>query len=148
LLRPIHGMNTRPRPRIRFGVSCGTVILVSAIALIWAFFSWAWTGVKEALGFPTPTPHIYDCYRWQEIDRSMVGKSECAYGTIVGMVNTTSTAESTRIYFSSNSGDFFLHDASHYFPDLAMGICVQAKGTIYQLSGVLYMEISDLYECK
>jgi len=138
-------MNNQPRSGSSNRCGCYLVILV--LVAIGTFFTWAWTGVKSLLGFPTPTMYISDCHRWQEINYSMVGQYECAYGTIVGMVNGATTP-STEIYFSNDSGSFYLNDSDHYFPDLSMGDCVKARGTIYRDNWGFYMEISDLYECK
>jgi hypothetical protein len=129
-------------------VSYGCLLFIFVIAAIIYGIKWAWSGVKSVLGFPTPTLYISDCYRWEEINYSMVGKYECVYGTVVSMLNDA-TPSSTVINFSNQSGNFYLIDTESYYPDLTIGTCVQAKEYVYPDENLtLHMNITKLYECE
>jgi hypothetical protein len=145
-------MNTRyqnssnPRPLFGVGLSC-LLFLVIAVAIYYGTPGF-WGSAKSVLGFPTSTLYIAGCHRWEEINNSMVGKSECVYGIVVSMVNDADPSP-TVINFSNQSGKFYLIDNEMYYPDLTIGSCVQVEEYIsldeYQ---TLHMDITNLYECE
>jgi len=127
-------------------MSCGCLLFIIVLIAIYYGISSAWSGTKKLLGFPTATPYVADCHRWEEINYSMVGQWECVYGTVVSMLAEEGTG--TAIKFSSQSGTFFLLDTEATYPDLTIGSCVVAKEYIYNYNGTLYMHITSLSKCE
>jgi len=93
-----------------------------------------------------PTPTENPCFRWNEINDSMLGQEVCVYGTVVLVDSGDNVA--TRIEFSNERNSFFLLSSQYTFADLHRGDCVQAIGAVLAYETVLYMNIgSDLFSC-
>jgi hypothetical protein len=137
--------SNRPRP----GLSCRSVyvLLVFIVAIIWGIITWAVDLGKKALGIPTATIYIQDCNRWQNITLYMIGENTCVYGEVAYLSQDTQS-EPTIIRLSPKADGFYLIDTESIYPDLTLGTCVKAKGTIEQYQGVLCMQIYSLNKCK
>lgn len=153
----------------------GKIVFVLAFAISLIFLSNLFSGNDSLLAPPqpsststitprptlarTPTSSISEllqalrtkrssrCYRWDEIDVSMLGKEVCVFGIVQS--NTSTSEIATRIEFSDEPNSFFLLSSQYSFPDVRRGDCVQAIDVVLSFESVLYMNILDsLYSCE
>ena len=106
---------------------------------------------------PSPT-----CLRWDQIDLTMKGTSECVNGTAVmvypisgNMGNTV-----TRINFSTAHNTFFLLSRDNFFsysgnaaqPELKKGDCIQISAIVKVFDDgthqTPYMQVKELFSCS
>jgi hypothetical protein len=98
---------------------------------------------------PAPTsapvvPPQNACLLWSEVSAAMAGEYKCVHGNVV---STYQAEKGTYIRFSDKATSFYfmyLYQGNifFYYPDLKIGDCVQAYGTILAFQGIPRIEIS------
>jgi hypothetical protein len=125
------------------------------------------TGIITSIPLPTAEPNSYnsyydktlqmECIFWEEVNPGMEGQYQCVYGRVANVI-----LQNNGMYFyfkEDGSGFYFILLKQGYnyfdFPNVQIGNCVQAKGTIKSYMGIPRIETegtiiywhSDLYGC-
>jgi hypothetical protein len=104
---------------------------------------------QQPTSAPAPTsapvvPPQDDCLLWSEVTSAMTGEYKCVHGNLV---STYLAEKGTYLRFSDKATSFYfiylyMGNIFFYYPDLKLGDCVQAYGTILAFQGVQRIEIS------
>ena len=107
------------------------------------------TATQQPTSAPAPTsapvvPPQNSCLLWSQVTAAMAGEYRCVHGDVV---STYQAEKGTYLRFSDKATSFYfiylyLGDIFFYYPDLKLGDCVQAYGTILAFQGVPRIEIS------
>lgn len=99
----------------------------------------------EPVIYATSTPQGFACIHWSEVTMEQVGEEVCIYGV------AQNTHAGQDKYFTTLGQDTstFSIIADQALPEDLLGTCIQAKGTIQQLSGILviYVEGQGIASC-
>jgi hypothetical protein len=91
------------------------------------------------------------CIQASEIDASFTGEEVCVTG-IVSSAGNTNIGEGGqyRIHFLNSPNGFFLLDVNYEYPDVKVGDCVTASGTVNtDMGGFPYINLrGQLFGCK
>lgn len=95
----------------------------------------------------TSTPQGGECYYWDEVTPSMIGRFICVYGNVYKTRNVG--ASTYQVLFDNSQTSFFLAAGAHYYT-INSGECVLAEGEVLSSSvGVPYINIDEaLYYCE
>lgn len=153
--------STAPRPAAQNrqtinhdrGTGCWvTVLLFVVINSISTLFRAAeqrtptfYLSTHEPVIYATSTPQGFACIHWSEVTMEQVGEEVCIYGV------AQNTHAGQDKYFTTLGQDTstFSIIADQALPEDLLGTCIQAKGTIQQLSGILviYVEGQGIASC-
>lgn len=99
-----------------------------------------------------------DCIFWEQVDASMDGQYLCVYGRVANVILQTN---GMYFYFKDDGSGFYFillkQGYTYYdFPNVQIGNCVQAKGTVKTYLGIPRIETegtiiywhSDQYNCN
>lgn len=144
-----------------------TIILagrISANQILGFSFSRTSTPTRMPTRIPTRTPQIQSfintivartneansCLSWEQVNESHRGTSICVYGTVTDLGITNIGDGQFRIYFGRGMLDFFLVDVNYNYPEVKIGDCVSAIGTIEtDLNDVPFINLKgQLWECR
>lgn len=126
------------------------------------------TSTITSIPLPTTEPESYnsyydqtmqmDCIFWEQVDSTMEGQYKCVYGRVANVILQTN---GMYFYFNEDGrGLYFILLKQGYtyydFPNVQIGNCVQAKGTIKSYMGIPRIETegtiiywhSDHYNCN
>ena len=104
------------------------------------------TPTRTSTPTPTQTPRpaataTPSCYGWNEINKDMIGKEVCAYGTLY--VKRIMPYGGSRIFFDLNQSFFFV-SSDNEFPNVKKGECVKGYGKVeVSAEKLLYINIKN-----
>jgi len=105
------------------------------------------TPTKKPTLYKSSTPFKKNCYRWDEVTHSNVGKKICVYGKVY---KGRYQVDTFQILFSEKANTFFLAvDSGDYF-DVKSGECFYVEGIVKEsYYGVPYIVPGEfIYYCE